>query len=256
MLSAESTVHFQDIILLLTATIDPRGKPFLHRSDSQLRLSDYQQSLKLWMENKDIPKLVFCENSGYDLAELSTFCTVNNPHHKELEFISFDDNDYPKEYGKGYGEMRIIEHVLANSRFIEPNTLIIKVTGRLFSAGIENIIRRIKSNPPADIYCNLSGDQSRAESYLFCASVSFLKDYLLPQKEKINDSKGIFFEHILARAVHASLADGNRWSLIPGFIDLRGISGTTGILYTRNFISRLKGILFYHLRVFVLHRED
>lgn len=251
-----SNNHYQDIVVLLTATVDVRNVVYLQRSDLQVRLSDYEQSLKLWMENKYTPKLIFCENSGYDLSLLSESCYRNNPHQKKIEFISFDDNHYPRELGKGYGEMRIIEHVIENSRLIGPDTLIVKVTGRLFVAGIGTIISGMLRNPKADIYCNLSGYQTKAESYIFCASVSFLKNYLFPGKELINDSKGVFFEHVLARAVHAALSDGKVWSMLPGFIDLRGVSATTGAIYTRSFFSRLKGFMFYKLKLFVLFRED
>lgn len=253
---SQSIPSVPDPVVLLTATIDTRDMTFVHRSDISLRLSDYRQSLKQWLKNKDTPKLIFCENSGYELAELVEFCRQNNPYRKEIEFLSFDDNTYPREYGKGYGELRIIGHVLANSRLIGPDTFILKVTGRLYCAGFSTIIGRIRTNPRADCYCNMNSDLSRAESYFFGASVSFLTEYLLPKKEKLNDSKGIFFEHILARAVHHSLSEGKVWSIIPGFIDLRGISGTTGKRYTRNLISRLKGRLFYLLKVFVLFRED
>ena len=247
---------FPDIVLLLTATIHPRDMVYLHRSDPEIRLADYKQSLKLWLANPKTPDIIFCENSGYDLSGLIAFCAENNPHHKNIEFISFNDNNYPREYGKGYGEIRIVEHVLSNSKLIKPDTLVIKATGRLYCAGIGNILRRIGTTQEADVYCNLTSCQSRAETYLFGCTVLFLKKYLLPMKEQVNDSEGVFFEHILASAVHKAIADGRRWSMIPGFIDLRGVSGTTGISYTRSLISRLKGRLFYRLKMFVLFRED
>jgi len=246
----------QDIVLLLTATIDPKEMHYLHRSDPQLRLADYRESLKSWLANPATPKLIFCENSGYDLSELSALCAKNNPFHKEVEFISTNDNHYPRKYGKGYGEIRIMEEAIEKSRLIGPNTLVVKVTGRLYSAGIGTILRRIGKFPHSEVYCNMTGYLNRAETYLFVATVPFLKNYLFPLKEVVNDSEGIYFEHTLARAVHTALAEGKRWSVLPGFIDLRGVSGTTGIRYTRNFISRLKGRLFYRLKVFVIHRED
>ena len=252
---SESKFHYQDIVILLTATIDVQNIPFLQRSDLKIRLSDYKQSLKLWMNNKHTPKIIFCENSGFDLSPLSELCKQNNPHHKKIEFLSLDDNHFPRELGKGYGEMRIIKHVFEKSHLIGPDTLIIKVTGRLYIAEIGTIINNIQNRPKADIYCNFKGDLSHAECYIFCSSVLFLKDYLFPRKELINDTKGVFFEHVLARAVHASLSDGYKYSILPGFLDIRGINGTRGDIYTRSFISRIKGFIFYRLKLFVLFRE-
>jgi hypothetical protein len=243
-------------VLLLTATIEVNGMPWVQRADPAVRLADYRWAIGKWLKDKSISRIVFCENSGYNLSSLIDFCEQNNPLNKEVEFLSFNDNVYPRELGKGYGEMRILDYALKNSQLINNETLLFKITGRLYAAGITQILKNIEKQPSAKVYCNYTGNLDRAETYLFFASVPFLHDYLLPLKEEANDSKGIFFEHLLAKAVHKALYEGARWSVIPGFIDLRGISGTTGTVYTRNLISRIKGRIFYRLKHFVLHRED
>jgi len=243
-------------VLLLTATIDVNGMPWVKRADRAVRLADYKWALGEWLKDKSIFKIVFCENSGFDLSPLISFCEQNNTLNKEIEFLSFIDNSYPRELGKGYGEMRILDYALKNSHLINNETLLVKITGRLYSTGVAQILKNIEKQPLAEVYCNYTGNLDRAETYLFCARIPFLHEYLLPLKEEANDSKGIFFEHLLAKAVHKALYDGLKWSFLPGFIDLRGVSGTTGKLYTRNLISRIKGRIFYHLKHFVLHRED
>ncbi len=243
-------------VLLLTATIDVNGMPWVQRADPAVRLADYQWALGKWLKDKSIFKIVFCENSGYNLNSLIGFCEQNNPLNKEVEFLSFNDNTYPRELGKGYGEIRILDYALQHSRLIGNETLLVKITGRLYAAGLTKILENIDKQAPAEVYCNFTGDLDRAETYLFCATKPFLCNYLLPLKEEANDSEGIFFEHLLARAVHKALYEGIRWSILPGFIDLRGVSGTTGTVYTRSLISRIKGRIFYQLKHFVLHRED
>jgi hypothetical protein len=245
-----------DFVILLTSTIKVRNDvPILNRSNTNTRLSDYQQSLAQWMDEKNTPKLVFCENSGYDLSSLEKNCRENNPHQKEIEFISFVNNNYPIEFGKGYGEMNIIEYALKNSRLIHPDSLVIKITGRLYIAGIGDIIKRMRKKQIADCYCNMRGNLNWAQSYIFCATVSFIKEYLLPRKHLINDQNEVYFEHVLARAVHASLADGKAWSTLPGFLNIKGFSASSGDNYSRSIISQIKGHLFYHLKIFVMFRE-
>ena len=56
-----------DFALILTCTIQPNNMPNLTRSDPNLRLQDYKKSFNFWISNSNIKKIIFIENSGYDL---------------------------------------------------------------------------------------------------------------------------------------------------------------------------------------------
>ena len=60
-----------DFCLILTATIDPGGMPDLVRKDVDTRLDDYKKSFNFWIKKESIKKIIFIENSNYDLTFFS-----------------------------------------------------------------------------------------------------------------------------------------------------------------------------------------
>ena len=61
-----------DFTIILTSTINPGDMPNLVRKDIETRFNDYKKSFNFWINNKDTNKIIFIENSGYDLAFLKT----------------------------------------------------------------------------------------------------------------------------------------------------------------------------------------
>src|SRR4051812_36686201 len=105
--------------LLLTATITPPpGATYLARTDPGARLRDYLWAFDFYVNlpNKVIGRIVFVENSGGDLSELRRLAE-QHPE-KEIEFISFFGLDYPPEYGRGYGEFKLIDHAFDHSELL------------------------------------------------------------------------------------------------------------------------------------------
>ena len=62
----EKEKNFQHTIIL-TSCIKPENIPYLERSDERDRLKDYKDSFRKWCKNKLVKKIIFIENSGYDL---------------------------------------------------------------------------------------------------------------------------------------------------------------------------------------------
>ena len=244
----------EDIVVLLTATVNVRGVSFMKRSDPQVRLKDYEQSLRLWLANPDSPTLIFCENSGYNLTPLMRIYKECNPYSKKAEFLSFDGNNYARDLGKGYGEIQTIDYALQHSKFIGSDTMVIKVTGRYYIANVASIQRGIWNGPKTEVYCNLQTNLTVADTRIFCASVSFLKKFLFAMQEIANDSQGIYIEHILARATHQCMAQGLGWSLLPCYPDIRGVSGTNDAIYSVSIFSRLKRNFIQGLKAAILAR--
>ncbi len=239
--------------ILLTACIAPGQISFLVRRDPYTRLEDYKRSLRLWLSQHEMTPLVFCENSGYDLTEIREICGQGAVSNRPIEVLSFDGQHFPPHFGKGYGEMGIIEHALAQARTLQDCDLILKVTGRHYVQNSGALIRQLQ-NLEADIFCDLRFNLTFADSRVFCASVSFLKEYLLPQRKILNDSNDISFEHVLARAVHRAMADGLRWSLLPRAPDIRGINATADVAIPDSWLRRLKRELFRVIKSRVLMR--
>ncbi len=57
-----------DFCLILTATIDPGNMPDLVRNDTNTRLDDYKKSFEFWLNQSSIKKIIFIENSNYNLS--------------------------------------------------------------------------------------------------------------------------------------------------------------------------------------------
>jgi len=142
-------------IVLLTATIQPKAdQPNLKLVNSDERLLDYKKALLFYdslIKKKVINRVIFIDNSGYDLSEL-----VNCVDSNAVEYLSFYGLDVPKDYHRGYGEFVIIDYAYENSEFLinaKPDDVIWKITGRYIIKNLEELIS--KAPRKFDMYCNI-----------------------------------------------------------------------------------------------------
>jgi hypothetical protein len=240
-------------VVLLTACINPGQVAFLARRDPAIRLEDYRQSLRRWLADPRVPSLVLCDNSAYDLADLRETCQRHNRYGKDVELISYNGQDFPPHLGKGYGELGIIEHALSDSRLVQGAGLVLKVTGRHYLANVGSILRRLE-HIDADVICDLRQTLTFADSRVFCASVAFLADYLVPLRSRVNDSQNVTLEHVLARSIHRAMAEGRRWSMFPRSPDLRGINATADAAIPASLPRRVGREVFREIKTRVLAR--
>lgn len=216
----------RDSLVLLTATVDPGETMFVKRRDPLQRLQDYKTTLRWWLNNLATPAVIFCENSNFDLTEIREIIERYNQYNKKVEILSYDGRAYPPHLGKGYGEMKIIAYALNHSSLIGINTRITKVTGRYCVRNYARILRSIIADRETEIFCDFRGNLSWCPSQIFCGTTDFIGRYLLPLQEMIDDSEGIDFEIVLARAVHRARAEGHKWSMLPELPDIYGIRAT------------------------------
>lgn len=242
----------RNVIVMLTACIDPGATPAVQRRDCSLRLADYKAALRLWRNDPAVQKIVFCENSGYDLsqlADLGGFPGNDFP----IEFLSFYGNKRP-ELGKGYGEMEILEYALTNSRYIQSGGWVLKVTGRLYVRNVGAIIQHLPDSREFDVLCDLRQNLSWSDSRVFLGTPEFMRTYLLPLKARLNDSLGVNFEHVLAQATLRALSDARKWAMIPLAPVIIGTSGTCDVRYPDSIISVLKRELFRRIKASFISR--
>ncbi len=134
----------EDFALLLTAAIDVKGMPKAYPSVADEREKDYLRSLSYYIKNHPhIRKIVFVENSGWSLENIKKIA-LDNPYQKELEFVSLNCNDFPREFGKGYGESLLIERGIEASQLIRDVNYIGKITGRIYLFNITKILEVIE----------------------------------------------------------------------------------------------------------------
>jgi hypothetical protein len=133
----------KDFALVLTATIDVKGMPKAYPTVAEQRQEDYYNSVTYYVQNQpQIQKIIFIENSGWPLDRVKE-AVSDNPHHKQIEFISLNCNDFPRKLGKGYGESLLIEKGLEKSSLINTVTHFAKITGRIYLKNMTQVLESI-----------------------------------------------------------------------------------------------------------------
>lgn len=233
----KSDPNNEKICILLTAAIDPKGVVFMKRSDPLVREKDHIDALTKWIQ---LPfPVVLCENSGYKLGKIRKI--VEESAKKDLEILQFDGQDFPRELGKGYGELNTIKYAIKHSQVIKDSDYVIKINGRYFIKNIEKIVSILLSNKDVYVMADLQKNLTWVDCRVFGFKPSFIDKYLCELQNLLNDSKGIYLEHIMPRAVLRAIADGHKWIPLPIKPIIIGNSGTSDTLYKVSKFSWLKG---------------
>lgn len=152
-------------ILLLTATIRPNtNQPGLVLSNVEERLAQYIKALEYYIHAKSsgyIDAIVFVDNSGYDVSEISQKYGRN-----DIEIISFYGLDYPSDYHRGYGEMTLVVKAYEYSktlRQVKDFDRVWKVTGRYKVLNINKIMKY--SAIQYDLLCKINQEWMSMEVF-------------------------------------------------------------------------------------------
>jgi hypothetical protein len=158
-------------ILILTATVKPRlGVPNLSRIDPSIRLNDYYEAFDFYLTllGAPIDYIIFAENSNSDIDSLKKLAHQSGVSAR-VEFISFDGLNYPPEYDRGYGEFKLIDHVMLNSHAINSRRgaadcqmIFWKVTGRYIIRNLASIV--VGRPEPFDLYCNYKNYRQKLDT--------------------------------------------------------------------------------------------
>lgn len=211
-------------VILLTACIHPNGMSFTQLTSSDERMKQYINALNFYIQNTSLP-IVFVENTNTDISDKFK----QEIQSDRLEVLTFSGNDN-KQRGKGYGEAKIIKYALDNSRLLSSNiNCIIKITGRLIVKNLNvliNVHKWLFVNK--SIQTSINSDLSFADSRMIIAPAEFYRLFI-GNREMINDSKNVFFEHILA----ITIREQSHFNYIPFFVEpqIIGSSGSTGKKY-------------------------
>lgn len=219
-------------------------------SNPTIRQQQYVDAIRWYLYNTSFP-ILFVENSCHDFSrEFTTFINSNR-----LEFITYDGNQYNRELGKGYGEACIIEYGLRHSRMIcgsKEQCSIIKVTGRYTCKNIMELSK--KCSRKDTVYANIAKDiyngSNIAISNIFIAPLTFLTDFFLVGKGRLNDSKGYIFENLLYDSITRWKSSGCRFREFWALPLISGVSGTYSYdILEPSLLSRFK-----HKVMYLLHR--
>lgn len=241
----------RSITLLLTATIDPGATPFVQRRDPQVRLRDYLSALEAWLSCGAVARVVFCENSGFDLAPVARLAASYGE--RSVEIISFCGNDAGAVRGKGYSELKLIEHAMRVSSVLAVSDVIAKCTGRLTIGNAVPLFEAIGATD-FDVMCPLARNLSVADSRVFAATPAFIREHLLTRIEMIDDRHHVNVEHALACAAAGAVANRMVWRPFPMLPRIVGVSGSTGKSATEQPLKRAARIVYHRLSRAVYER--
>lgn len=212
----------KNLVILLTATINPNGMSFTQLQDPNIRLDQYIQAINFYL-NETSYKIVFVENSGIDISYIFTKA-INAGR---VEILSFLGNDYNKSRGKGLGEARIIEYALEHSIFISNCTHIIKITGRLIVPNINRVLTHLNFKLNADLQVDFHF-RNMPKTMFFVCTKSWIQN-IYDYEKYIDDSNGFYFEHM----IYKMMLEIPKSNVLP-FLNIpliNGVSGTANCPY-------------------------
>ncbi|HEX7157783.1 MAG TPA: hypothetical protein VF214_02120 [Edaphobacter sp.] len=133
-------------ILLMTATVTPKNATNLVRTDPIARLNDYQWALDFYLNFIDAPLhgIVFVENSDSDVTSLRELVEARNLTERVEFLCNYGLNSY-SEYGRGYGELKLLDYAMTQSTTIRNSlreAIIWKITGRYVVKNLQSVIAR------------------------------------------------------------------------------------------------------------------
>jgi hypothetical protein len=236
------------VILLLTGTVKPGEMILTELTDPIKRQEQYIASLNYWLHNSILP-IIFVENSETDLSKF-----VDPKFYSRIEFLTFKGNNYPKELGKGYGELNCLKYAYEKSAILQSADFAFKITGRYIISNFEKFYSYYIQNPDIYTYLDLKESLKTADSKIFGFNPSFLPEYLFERQHEINDSINMVFEHVLARATLESIVRGKKFAQFVTYPKVLGVSGTTNESYKSSFLFFLKKQLELSLKAFLLKR--
>lgn len=218
-------------VLILTATITPpKTAGNLKRLDPQQRMIDYRGALEFYIDQMAsgvISRIVFCDNSATDLGPLVKLAEERGVA-QQIEFMSFYGLDYPPSYNRGYGEFKLLDHVMEHSKIISEvsaRDLIWKVTGRYVVRNFAKLLNSVPAN--VDLYCHCRRiPRPWTELYILAWNKKSHSEILKGVYNKFADLSEPVFYDLLARNIFSSNIV-RRFKNIPVIEGVRGYDGRT-----------------------------
>jgi hypothetical protein len=144
-------------LLVLTATVTPAAGVQVQRNDPATRREDYKRGFRFWLKNADprINRILFLENSGEDLTYLREIVEEENTLAKAVEFISTPCIAIPAGLHYGWGELKMLDYGLSQSRLVKETSHLIKATGRFIFPDISKLLDRTPAGCDVMVDCRI-----------------------------------------------------------------------------------------------------
>lgn len=235
-----------ETVLLMTATVNPPpDSHLLQRTDVDQRISDYRLGIE---ENKrqlsagTFDRLVFVDNSGYGTEPFEDLLKGYDKADR-VELHSYSGNEAISTRSRLYGECRLIEHALDNTRtFALPNIARFwKITGRYRVRNMRKIMHGISPGHDAYFHCRkipsrfvdvgfVGFDFARAKLVLNAILTGGRRDFL--------DEVDLY--HMVEGSVLRDFSISRRLPAVPDFSGYRGYDNASydGLRQRTKFLLR------------------
>ena len=225
MLSPGSVRDVPRDTVVLTATFRAPLTPTLVVRDEHTRIQQYMCALVSWAGAQRVRRIIFGENSNtrFDFSRIVRRLEAAG---KEVEFLVFDGNKESPQFGKGFGEGEILEHVFAHSRLLRMTDSFYKVTGRLFVQNFDQVSDATESRHAFRRKYGKPGNPSKVDTTFFKCGLELFESRLLDAYRQVDDAKRMFIEHMYFNRL--SETDAGDFSLRPALV---GQQASTGKVY-------------------------
>lgn len=218
-------------LVVLTGTVSPPpGVPTLRLMAPEARAQQYLAAATWWARaaERNSSRVVLVDSSPRATAELealeSGMSELGAPG-SEVGFVHHAVPEDRHREGKGVGEALLLREVARSH--LGDCTHVLKCTGRLVVPNLAKALPRAVDG----ITCVLRPDLSWADSRLFVAERGVFERYLGDLDARVDEGRGQFFEHALARQVMSAVADGVAFRPFRRLPRFSGQSGSTGRRY-------------------------
>lgn len=232
------------MLAIITGTISPdKNIDELFLSDVEERLKQYKESLEFLIDSSAFDKIVFCDNSNWDIQVFVKLKDKAKNKGIQLELLSFNGKkEQILAHGKGYGEGEIMSYVFRNSSLVVNEEFFVKITGRLKIYNIQKITKLLKKNKT---YFNIPNHTRRNmyDTRFYAMPSKQFRDCFLEKYVDVIDAQGVFLEHVYTSIIKEKEI---KISNFPKYPRIRGVSGSTGNIYEfTEWKCRIKDICSY-----------
>jgi len=221
-------------VLMLTASVDPKGMAGVSRPSPNEREEDYRACLRYYVRNHPhIKNIVFVENSGWPLERIRE-AVEENPHGKKVEFLQFSENEFPRHLGKSYGELLMMDRAMASSALAREARYVAKLTGRNYLLNLTTLLERAPES--FELLCDLRDhpffewlgrpDSGRRCDTRFLVFTPWFYDTFVRGKYVLlNETAGFFIEGLFYHIAKNSFVRARVVHRLPVEPEYAGIAG-------------------------------
>ncbi len=147
--------NIDNIVVVMTACVNPSPHRKLVRNDSVKRMDDYLYALKFWLtiNNPRITGIVLLENSGCDGENFMHIVEKNNSYNRKFEYINIERCDIPDGVHYGWAEFKMLDEGIEKSLLCNKAKFLMKATGRYVFPNVSSYLNKLPTGTEISVHC-------------------------------------------------------------------------------------------------------